>query len=1174
MSIFANPLTESAEYEQFAEKLLKGPDPVGISGCIDSQKVHLMSTFLGAKKLQLVVTYSEQRMREIEEDYRLFSGKVYAFPPKDLIFFQADLQSNVIAKERLKTLEALFSGEAEVIITTADALMNRLPPAGLFEKHRIRVQTGEELDPEQLKHSLVVMGYQVTGRVEEPGQFASHGGILDIFPMTADDPLRIEFFDTEVDTIRTFDAETQRSLENMKEAFIGPATELVTDKAARERAAAAIRRELEKQKEFFRSEKEPDKVRRLQSETAKTLDQLDYELPLTAPDSYVKYFYPRTVTFADYLSEKDTLVFLDEPTRLLERGDGILKEFEESMKMRLEQGYALPGQTDLVIPADRVLASFERSGVAAMSMLEGRMSGFVVPEVYALSVQNMSTYKEGFALLIKDLKRWKREKYRVVWLCPSRTRGQRLAKQLQEEDLLIYYTEEEKSVSPGEIMVTCGNLHRGFIYPLLKFIVLTEDDVFGQRRKKQPRRPKYEGKKIVDFADLHPGDYVVHENYGLGIYRGTEKQTVDRVTKDFIKIEYGDGGRLFFPVTQLHLIQKYASSDAKQPKLNRLSGSEWRTTKARVQKAVAGLAKELVELYAARQRETGYEYGPDTVWQKEFEEMVPFEETEDQLAAIADTKKDMESPKIMDRLICGDVGYGKTEVAIRAAFKAVQESRQVVFLCPTTILAQQHYNTFVQRMKDYPVTIELLSRFRSSAQIKKTVEHLKAGLVDIVIGTHRVLSKDVQFKDLGLLIVDEEQRFGVAHKEKIKQLRRNIDVLTLTATPIPRTLHMSLIGIRDMSLLEEAPQERRPIQTYVMEMNWEMVREAINRELARDGQVYYVYNRVKDIAQIAAQVQELVPEARVAYAHGQMSERMLEQIMMDFVAGEIDILVSTTIIETGLDIPNVNTIVIHDADRYGLSQLYQLRGRVGRSNRTAYAFILYQTGKMLKEEAEKRLSAIREYTELGSGIKIAMKDLEIRGAGNLLGAEQHGHMDAVGYDLYCKMLNTAVKKEKGEMAEEEEFETVLEMPVSAYIPESYIRGESERMEAYKRIAAVEDEKESMDLVDELIDRFGSVPQPVMNLLAVAQLRSLAHSIYINEVKGNGRELCLFVQDPDKYRIDDILPLMDSYEGALQVIEGKRPYFQLKALTGKVRERELGLEHLKKLLNEIKGLLVS
>ena len=622
------------------------------------------------------------------------------------------------------------------------------------------------------------------------------------------------------------------------------------------------------------------------------------------------------------------------------------------------------------------------------------------------------------------------------------------------------------------------------------------------------------------------------------------------------------------------MIQKYADSESKQPKLNKLNGQEWTKTKSRVQKAVNNIAKELVELYAVRQSGHGYQYGTDTVWQKEFEELVPFDETADQLAAIDATKADMESTKIMDRLVCGDVGYGKTEIAIRAAFKAVQDSKQVVFLVPTTILAQQHYNTFVERMKDYPIRIELLSRFRTSAQVKASLERLKKGLADIVIGTHRVLSKDVVFKDLGLLIIDEEQRFGVTHKEKIKQLKKDVDVLTLTATPIPRTLHMSMIGVRDMSVLEEAPYERRPIQTYVMEMNWEMVREAINRELARDGQVYYVYNRVKDIDQITAQIAKLVPDANVAFAHGQMSERQLEQIMMDFVNGDIDVLVSTTIIETGLNIPNVNTIIIHDSDRYGLAQLYQLRGRVGRSNRTAYAFIMYQRNKILKEEAEKRLQAIREYTDLGSGIKIAMRDLEIRGAGNLLGSEQHGHMEAVGYDLYCKMLNMAVKKEKGELEMEETFETTVDIPISAYIPDSYIRNEEDRMEIYKRIAAVETEEESMDMIDELIDRFGSVPKPVTNLLEVSILRADAHSLYIKEIKSSSTEIRLFMHPRAKFDTMRVPDLIQSYRGALRLLDKDNPYFLLRAGDGAVKEKTLTLKTLKKLLSDIKTLIVS
>lgn len=626
------------------------------------------------------------------------------------------------------------------------------------------------------------------------------------------------------------------------------------------------------------------------------------------------------------------------------------------------------------------------------------------------------------------------------------------------------------------------------------------------------------------------------------VYKGIEKVERDKVIKDYIKIEYGDGGNLYLPATRLESIQKYAGAEAKKPKLNKLGGTEWNKTKTRVRGAVQEIAKDLVKLYAARQEKAGFQYGTDTVWQREFEELFPYDETDDQMDAIDAVKKDMESRRIMDRLICGDVGYGKTEVALRAAFKAVQDSKQVVYLVPTTILAQQHYNTFVQRMKDFPVRVDMLSRFCTPARQKRTLEDLRKGMVDIVIGTHRVLSKDMQFKDLGLLIIDEEQRFGVAHKEKIKHLKENVDVLTLTATPIPRTLHMSLAGIRDMSVLEEPPVDRTPIQTYVMEYNEEMVREAINRELARNGQVYYVYNRVTDIDEVAGRVQALVPDAVVTFAHGQMREHELERIMADFINGEIDVLVSTTIIETGLDIPNANTMIIHDADRMGLSQLYQLRGRVGRSNRTSYAFLMYKRDKLLREEAEKRLQAIREFTELGSGIKIAMRDLEIRGAGNVLGAEQHGHMEAVGYDLYCKMLNQAVLALKGETLEEDSYDTVVECDIDAYIPGRYIKNEYQKLDIYKRISAIETEEEYMDMQDELMDRFGDIPRSVENLLKIASIRALAHQAYVTEVVINRQEVRLTMYQKAKLQVEKIPDMVRSYKGDLKLVPGDVPSF--------------------------------
>ena len=1172
--MFANPLFELRDYEEFYRAFTKGDHAVGLTGCVDSQKVHLMSTFLGERTFQLVVTYNEQRAREIMEDYRLFTNNVYVLPPRDLIFFQADLQSNTITQERMKAIRAILSEEACVIITTMDGLMNALAPLSSIKKAVLHLQEQDTIDLEELSHSLILAGYDRVGRVELAGQFAVHGGIIDIFPFTEDTPVRMELWGDEIDSIRYFDALSQRSIEQIPEVTVYPATELVLTDDQRLAGYRRIETELKKQTEIFRKKKEQEKAKRLAAELALILEELKEEMILTAPDAFVTYFYEETARFLDYFPQEDTLIFLDEPIRLQERGDGILAEFEESMKNRLEQGYLLPGQADILASAKQTLAALAHGQVAGMSSLDNRMGNLTVRDSFALTVQNMSTYKNSFEMLIDDLKRWKKEKYRIVLLCPSRTKGQRMVSQLVDEGLLAYYSEEEeKEINPGEIMVTYGNLHRGFLYPMLKFAVITDSDLFGIKKKKRERKSQYQGMKIQQFSDLKPGDYVVHESYGLGIYRGTFKQVIDRVTKDFIKIEYGDGGNLYIPVTHLHMIQKYADSKASVPKLNRLSGPEWSKTKTRVQKAVANIAKELVELYAIRQEAKGYSFGEDTVWQKEFEEIFPFEETQDQLKAIEDTKHDMESSRIMDRLVCGDVGYGKTEIAIRAAFKAVQDNKQVVYLCPTTILAQQHYNNFVQRMKDYPVNIELLSRFRTPAQVQRALDNLRKGLVDIVIGTHRVLSKDVVFKDLGLLIIDEEQRFGVTDKEKIKQMKKNVDVLTLTATPIPRTLHMSMIGVRDMSVLEEAPSERRPIQTYVMELNWEMVREAINRELARDGQVYYVYNRVKDIDQITSAIAKLVPDANVAFAHGQMSERQMERIMTDFINGEIDVLVSTTIIETGLDIPNVNTIIIHDADRYGLSQLYQLRGRVGRSNRTAYAFILYQTGKLLKEVAEKRLQAIREYTDLGSGIKIAMRDLEIRGAGNLLGSEQHGHMEAVGYDLYCKMLNMAVRRETGELTEEESFETTIDIPINAFIPDSYIRNEAEKMDVYKRIAAVETQEESVEMTDELIDRFGEPPRSVMNLIEIALLRAQAHALYVREIKSDKATAKFFMYPKAKLNTDEIPLLIKQYNGGLRFIQGEQPYFLMAAGKGKVKDRELTLQTVKMLLNDIKLLLV-
>ncbi|MGC6173527.1 transcription-repair coupling factor [Lacrimispora sp. 38-1] len=1144
--LFEKPLKELKDFEGLCFDLAKKAGPVMASGCMDSQKVHLMYEAAKQEGLKLVVTYDDTRAREIYEDLRFFDSNAWLYPARDLLFFNADIHGNLLTKQRMAVFRHLMEQSSGWVVTTFDGLMDHLMPLADLKKQALLVKGGQIIDVEIWKKRLTQLGYERMGQVDGMGQFSIRGGIIDIFPLTEELPVRIELWDNEVDSIRTFDLESQRSIEQLDEICIYPATEMVLTSQQINEGMEELQKELKKYEKDLRAQSKIEEAARIRSIVSELIEGLKEGWKQHGLDGYIHYFCKGSVSFLDYFSPENTVFFLDEPERLKEKGETVEMEFRESMIHRLENGYLLPGQTSLLYPAKEMLARIQMKSGVYLTGLEQKLSGFVVKNRYSFQVKNVNSYQNSFELLIKDLTRWKREGYRVILLSASRTRASRLAGDLREYELRAYCPDDkdgEHEVKPGEILVTYGSIHRGFEYPMIKFLVITEGDMFGMEKKKRKRKKTvYEGTRIQNFSDLSVGDYVVHEDHGLGIYRGIEKIEQDGVIKDYLKVEYAENGNLYLPATRLDGIQKYAGAEAKKPKLNRLGGDQWNKTKTRVKGAVKEIAKDLVMLYAARQQTHGFRYSEDTVWQKEFEEMFPYEETEDQWDAIESTKADMESGRIMDRLICGDVGYGKTEIALRAAFKAVQEGKQVVYLVPTTILAQQHYNTFAQRMKDFPVRVDLMSRFKSSAQIKKTVEDLRKGMVDIVVGTHRVLSKDVQFKDLGLLIIDEEQRFGVAHKEKIKQLKENIDVLTLTATPIPRTLHMSLVGIRDMSVLEEPPVDRMPIQTYVMEHNDEMVREAIHRELSRGGQVYYVYNRVNNIDEVANHIAKLVPEAVVTFAHGQMHEHELERIMFDFVNGEIDVLVCTTIIETGLDISNANTMIIQDADRMGLSQLYQLRGRVGRSSRTAYAFLMYKRDKMLKEEAEKRLQAIREFTELGSGIKIAMRDLEIRGAGNVLGAEQHGHMEAVGYDLYCKLLNQAVLELKGERKEEDTYETVVDCDIDAYIPTSYIKNEYQKLDIYKRISSIENDDEHMDMQDELMDRFGEMPKPVENLLKVAALKALAHSAYVTEVNINRQEIRLTMYRNAKLKVEGIPKIIEEYRGDLKFHMGEEPKF--------------------------------
>ena len=1129
MRALTAPLDELGELEELKKQLKKEHTCVSLTGCVESQKLHMIYGVGEGFQNKLIVTFSDLRVKELMEDYRFYDRNVMAYPSKDLIFYQADIHGNQLVKERIKCLRRMLEGKPVTVITTFSGLMTPQIPLSTWQQHLLKIDGKTPVDERKLAEKLVEMGYEKNYQVEAPGQFSIRGGIVDIFDLTEENPYRIELWGDEVESIRSFDVLSQRSVEKLSGITIYPASEMLLSDSQMQKGMEKIRNEAKSFSEKLRKDFHTEEAHRVDVQMKELGEQVFEYRNLVNLDAYVHYFYEDTVSFTELFDKDKTCVFVDEPARVREHAQAVELEFRESMMHRVEKGYILPGQMDLLYTTQQIAAKLETCRVVTIAALELKNTLFKPEKKADISVKSISSYNNSFEALVQDLKRYRKNGFRVLLLSGSRTRAQRLAADLRDHELTAFYSEDpDREVAPGEIMTFYGRVLRGFEYPLLKFAVISESDIFGSDKKKKKKKKTYEGRKINDFNELQIGDYVVHENHGLGIYRGIEKVEVEKVVKDYIKIEYRDGGNLYVLATGLDVIQKYASADAKRPKLNKLGTQEWNKTKSKVREATGEVAKDLVELYAIRQQKNGFQYGKDTVWQKEFEEMFPFEETEDQLAAIAATKQDMESSKIMDRLICGDVGYGKTEIAIRAAFKAVQEGKQVVYLVPTTILAQQHYNTFVQRMKDFPVRVDLLCRFRTSAEQKKTVEDLKKGFVDIVIGTHRVLSKDVVFKDLGLLIIDEEQRFGVAHKEKIKKMKEDIDVLTLTATPIPRTLHMSLIGIRDMSVLEEAPGDRMPIQTYVLEYNEEMVREAIVRELSRNGQVYYVYNRVNHIADVAASIQALVPEANVAFAHGQMQERELERIMYDFINGEIDVLVSTTIIETGLDISNVNTMIIHDSDSMGLSQLYQLRGRVGRSNRTAYAFLMYKRDKMLKEVAEKRLSAIKEFTDLGSGFKIAMRDLEIRGAGNLLGVKQHGHMQAVGYDLYCKMLNEAVKNLKG-ISTIEDFGTTVDLDVDAFIPPSYIVNEIQKLDIYKRIAGLENQAECDDMKDELLDRFGEIPAAVQNLFRISMIRVQAHKLFITEVKGKNGEIRFTLKPDAKIRAQQIPELLKKQE---------------------------------------------
>lgn len=1173
MKALSEPLEQLNSFIQVKEYLQEVKGPVHISGTEGSDRVFVMNGCAESADVRLVVTYDEERANRLYEDFRFYEKNVLIYPSKDVLFFSADIHGNAIVRRRMEIFKSLIEGERCTIVLTVDALLDKIPELSYIKSKIISLKEGDSLDVDKFKSRLVELGYEKTETVEGVGEFAIRGGIIDIFPLTEETPYRIDMWDDEIDTIRSFDVESQRSIERVESVNIYPATEMVLSKTRINKGIKAIEAELKPYEEKLRKSFRTEAAHRIKKEVAALKEQLTEFNGAIGVDGFVDYFYSKTMSLLDCIPA-DACILLDEPRRIKECADMYMGNFNSAMKSRLEGGYILPGQLELLYPYESIAEKFAERRTVLFSALYYKDE--IIPEVFHVEIEakTVISYKNSFEALVADIERWKSKDYRIILISPSATRGRRLADNLMNVQVSCFFSEDKKRVlKDREMMITTGRLRSGFEFPDMKLAVISEGDIFTSRtagKSKNKKKSQYSGEVIKSYTDISVGDYVIHEKYGIGIYRGIEQVEVDNVYKDYITIEYAAGGKLYVLASEVDEIQKYSDKEGRRPKINKLGGGEWDKTRKRVKGHVAEVAKELVTLYAKRRDGKGHVYPADTVWQKEFEEMFPYEETEDQKNAINDTKKDMESTKIMDRLVCGDVGFGKTEVAIRAAFKAVSDSRQVAYLVPTTILAEQHYNTFKERMKDFPIEIRLLCRFCTPKEVRETIKDLKAGRVDIVIGTHRLLSKDVEFKQLGLLIIDEEQRFGVTHKEKIKQMKVNVDVLTLTATPIPRTLHMSLIGVRDMSILEEPPVDRRAIQTYVLEYDPELVREAIRRELARKGQVFYVYNRVNNIDEITRQVSGLVPEAVVEYAHGQMSERELEDIMLRFIKGEIDVLVSTTIIETGLDIPNANTMIIHDAENYGLSQLYQLRGRVGRSDRAAYAFLMYKKDKLIKETAEKRLKAIREFTDLGSGIKVSMKDLEIRGAGNLLGADQSGHMEAVGYDLYCKMLNDAIKKERGEEVEEH-FDTTVKLPFDAFIPSTYVRNEFIKLDLYKRISQIMDGSDYDDLVDEMTDRFGDLPKEVVNLMDVSLLKSRANKAYITSIVLNNAELSFGMYRDAKIDTDKIDHMLNGYFGKMRFVFGKTPAFVLKA--GLLTESEIW-HQVDQVVSDIEGLVTT
>ena len=1138
------PLEENTDFSNILQNIKEKKYPIDIYGLSESGKSYMIQAiFENIDKSFVIVTHSDMEAKNIYEDLSLYNLDVYYLPYKDVVFYNVDAISGDLRWARLKVFNEIFNNKnKKIIVTSIDSFASKYVPKRLLIKNSYKINVGDEINFKELTKSLLESGYERVGVVEGKGEFSLKGGILDVFSPISTYPYRIELFGDEVDSIRLFNTESQRSIQKINSIELFPAKEVVVDDNAIVRAKELILKDFNEIKE--KSKKDKERIEKLTTIVNTNIELLTETSTFETIESYIPYLYDDCEGLLDYLDGYSIIV--DDPKRCSGKLDSLYFEFNENFEAFLQRGDILSKQSELLISKEQVIASFEDNEVITIDSFVNNGEFLKPISMISLHQITLMNYQGQLDLLIDDIKEKKEKGYKTVILSGTRARGERLVSTLRDRGVESYYSDNIENIQCGEVVITFGNQLKGFEYPDFKLCIISDKEVFGEAKRKLTKKlPKAKGvAKIKSFAELKPGDYVVHANHGIGVFKGIKQIQVAGSTRDYLDILYDKGDKLYVPVDQLDLVQKFIGGEGKLPKINKLGGNEWQKAKAKARKSINEIAEDLVKLYAARSAVKGFKFSKDTEWQRQFEDEFPFEETPDQLVSLEEIKSDMESTKVMDRLLCGDVGYGKTEVAIRAAFKAVMDGKQVAFLVPTTILAEQHYKNMLKRFADFPVKIDMISRFRTAKDQKATLQAVKEGNVDILIGTHRLVSKDIVFKDLGLLIIDEEQRFGVAQKEKIKSLKKNVDVLTLSATPIPRTLHMSLTGVRDISVIETPPEDRYPIQTYVVEQNDQLIRDAVLREVNRGGQVFFVYNRVETIDKMATYLSNLIPECKVGIIHGQMTERQLETEMIAFMNKDYDILLCTTIIETGIDIPNVNTLIVYDSDRMGLSQLYQLRGRVGRSNRIAYAYFLYTKDKILTEVAEKRLKALKDFTELGSGFKIAMRDLEIRGAGNMMGSSQHGHMAAIGYDLYCKMLEDTVKLIKGDI-ECEPIETTVDLKVNAFIPSGYIKDEVQKIEVYKKIAAIESLDEFMDIKEELEDRYSNIPDEVYNLMNIAYIKSLAKKINIEEIKELAQEVKFRFAKGSKninavYKI-----LMENYKHDIILMFGETPYFSIK-----------------------------